>query len=161
MSPRLTPPQLPWRWSCHRILLQLQVYQDPAARCTGRELALHPEAPDRAAVAAPAHRRGCHRHKRRRRKVWSTHGEGLHYFWKGFPASGSDSDGLTASSCWFSVAEFGMCLIDFVFPYISSARLSRYRGTSRTESRKLDAVAKGFLAAKVPVFYNSIEDSGR
>lgn len=31
----------------------------------------------------------------------------LHYFWKGFRAPGSDSDGLRfASCCWFSVAGY-------------------------------------------------------
>lgn len=35
----LTSPQLPWRWSRHRILLQVQD-EDPAARRVGREPAL-------------------------------------------------------------------------------------------------------------------------
>jgi hypothetical protein len=46
-----------------------------------------------------------------------------------------------------------MCLIDFVFPniYVVHGRVG-IEAHPRTEStRKLDVVAKGFLAAKVPV----------
>lgn len=45
-----------------------------------------------------------------------------------------------------------MCLIDFVFPniYVVHGRVG-IEAHPRTEStRKLDVVAKGFLAAKVP-----------
>lgn len=38
-GPPLTSPQLPWRWSRHRILLQVQD-EDPAARRVGRGPAL-------------------------------------------------------------------------------------------------------------------------